>query len=67
MEKINIKETVPAIEFKVTDKGAFYQLEIKPVINGKAISNYEMPDTFFISEGNNVYLLSSVRDAAIAE
>jgi hypothetical protein len=67
MKKINIKETVPTIEFKLTDKGAFYQLEIKPVINGKTISNYEMPDTFFISEGNHVYLLSSVRDAVIAE
>ena len=67
LEKINIKKTIPVIEFTLTDKGAFYQLEMKPVINGKAISNYEMIDTFFIGDGDNVYMLSSVRDAAIVE
>ncbi len=67
LKKINVQKAVPVIEFKLTDKGAFYQLEMKPVINGKAISNYEMISTFFISEGDNVYLLASVRDAAIAE
>jgi len=67
MKKINMKKAAPTIEFKLTDKGAFYQLEMKPVVNGKTINNYEMIDTFFIGEGNNVYMLSSVRDAAIAE
>lgn len=67
MEKISIKATIPGIEFKLTDKGAFYQLEMMPVINGKAISNYEILDTFFIRDGDNVYLQSSVRDAAIVE
>lgn len=67
MQKININKTIPVIEFKLTDKGAFYQLEMIPVIDGKAIAKYEMLDTFFIKDGKNVYLLSSIRDAAIAE
>lgn len=67
MEKINIRKTVPVIQFRLTDKGAFYQLEMEPVINGRMISDYEMVDTFFIGEEDNVYMLSSVRDAAIAE
>ncbi len=67
LEKIDVRKAVPVIEFKLTDKGAFYQLEMKPVINGKAISNYEMISTFFISEGDNIYMLASVRDAAVAE
>lgn len=67
MEKINVRKAVPVIEFKLTDKGAFYQLEMQPVIEGKTINNYEIPDTFFIKQGATVYMLSSVRDAAIAE
>lgn len=67
MEKINIKKTLPAIQFKLTDKGAFHQLEMNLVVNGKTINNYKTMDTFFIGEGNNAYLLSSIRDAAIAE
>lgn len=67
IEKITVRQSVPVIEFKLSDKGAFYQLEMKPVINGKAITGYAVPDTFFIREGDNVYMLSSVRDAAIVE
>ena len=67
MVKINIQETVPSIGFKLTDKGAFYQLEMKPVINGKTINEFEMPDTFFMMEKQHVYMLASVRDAAVAE
>ncbi|MEJ7671698.1 MAG: hypothetical protein WKF59_03085 [Chitinophagaceae bacterium] len=67
MIKINMQKNVPVIQFQLSDKGAFYQLQMKPVINGKAINKYKVPDTFFISSNKNVYMLPSVRDAAIAE
>lgn len=67
LEKINVQIAVPLIEFKLTDKIAFYRLEMKPLINGKPITNYEMIGSFFISDGANVYLLASSRDAALAE
>lgn len=67
MIKRKMQKDVPVIQFQLTDKGAFYQLQMKPVINGKAISKYKLLDTFFISSNKNVYMLSSVRDAAISE
>jgi hypothetical protein len=67
MVKINMQKDVPVIQFQLTDQGAFYQLQMKPVINGKTINKCKTLDTFFISNNKNVYMLPSVRDAAIAE
>lgn len=67
IEKINVRQAAPVIEFKLTDKGDFYQLELKPVIQGKTIARYNVPDTFFIGQGDTIYMLSSLRDAAIVE
>jgi len=65
--KVNMQKDVPVIQFQLIDKGVFYQLQMKFVINGKAISNCKTLDTFFLRSNKNVYMLSSVRDAAIAE
>ncbi|MBS1668234.1 MAG: hypothetical protein JST58_12725 [Bacteroidetes bacterium] len=67
MQKINLKDAAPLIQFKLTDKGAFKQLELLPLINGKEIRNHKIFDKFFIYENDNIYLLSSLRDAAMVE
>jgi hypothetical protein len=67
MQKINLKDAAPLIQFKLTDKGIFQQLELLLLINGKEIRNHKIFDTFFIRENDNIYLLSSLRDAAMVE
>lgn len=67
IEDIEIKLETPSIQFQLIDKGAFYQLEMKPFLNGKVIRNFELITTFFIQQDEDIYMLSSQRDAAISE
>ena len=57
----------PTLRFRLTDKGSFHQLEMKVFLDNLEITNYELEPTFFISKGEVLFFLSSLRDAAIAE
>ena len=57
----------PTLRFRLTDKGSFFQLEMKVFSNNMEITNYKLEPTFFISKGEILFFLSSLRDAAMAE
>ncbi len=57
----------PTLRFRLTDKGPFHQLEMKVFSNNVEITNYKLEPTFFISKGEILFFLSSLRDAAMAE
>lgn len=60
-------QEIPSIQFQLIDKSVFYQLEMKVLLNGKAIKNFTSITAFFIQQEENIYMLSSQRDAAISE
>jgi hypothetical protein len=57
----------PSVQFQLIDKGAFYQLEMKVLLNGKDIKKFIPLSAFFIQQEKNIYMLSSQRDAAMSE
>jgi len=67
IEDIRICQEIPSIQFQLIDKGAFYQLEMKVLLNGKVLKNFEPIAAFFIQQEENIYMLSSQRDAAMSE
>lgn len=67
IEDIQIKAETPSLQFQLNDKGSIYQLEMKVLLNDKSIKGIEAIAPFFIQLEENIYLLSSLRDAAIAE
>ena len=67
IEDIRICQEIPSIQFQLIDKGAFYQLEMKVLLNGKALKNCKPITAFFIQQEENIYMLSSQQDAAMSE
>lgn len=67
IEDIRICQEIPSIQFQLIEKSAFYQLEMKVLLNGKAIKNFTSITAFFIQQEENIYMLSSQRDAAMSE
>lgn len=67
IEDIRICQERPSIQFQLIDKGAFYQLEMNVLLNRKAMKNFEPITAFFIQQEENIYMLSSQRDAAMSE
>lgn len=67
IETIHIDQETPFIQFQLVEKGAFYQLEMEVLLNGKAFKKYEPITTFFIQHEQNIYMLPSLRDAGISE
>ncbi len=67
IKKITISESLPSIRFVLVDKGAFYQFQMHVLVNGKELSGYDAGITLFIQHQQILYLLPSLRDAAIAE
>lgn len=67
IEDIHICQEIPSIQFQLIDKGAFYQLEMKVLLSGKALKNFEPITTFFIQQEKKIYMLSSQRDVAMSE
>ncbi|MBI2283099.1 MAG: hypothetical protein HYU71_05275 [Bacteroidetes bacterium] len=65
--QIQIASETPELHFVLTDQGAFYQLTMEVLVKGEPLTDYEADTTFFISQGLTIYLLSSLRDAAIAQ
>lgn len=66
-QQIQIASAIPELRFVLADHGAFYQLSMQVLVQGKPLTDYEADTTFFISQGKTIYLLSSLRDAAIAQ
>lgn len=66
-QQIQIASETPDLRFVLTDRGAFYQLAMQVLVKGKPLTDYEADTTFFISQGQAIYLLPSLRDAAIAQ
>lgn len=64
---IQISSETPDIRFLLADHGSFYQLEMQVLVKGEPLAEYEADTTFFISQGQIIYLLPSLRDAAIAQ
>lgn len=67
IEDISICQEIPSIQFQLIDKGPFYQLEMMVLLSEKAIRNFEPITAFFIQQDQNIYQLSSQRDAAMSE
>ncbi|MCW3090488.1 MAG: hypothetical protein JWP81_1557 [Ferruginibacter sp.] len=67
IQKITLSELLPALRFMLADKGAFYQLQLQVWLNGKLLTGYDAGIAFFIRHQETFYMLSSLRDAAIAE
>lgn len=67
IEDIQIKTEIPSLQFQLNDKGLVYQLEMKVLLNDKSIKGIEANAPFFVQQEENIYMISSLRDAAIAE
>lgn len=67
IKKIALSDSSPSIRFVLADKGAFYQFQMQVWVNGKELSGYDSGITLFIQHKQILYLLPSLRDAAIAE
>lgn len=65
--QIQIASETPELHFLLIDCGAFYQLTMQVLVKGEPLTDYEADTTFFISQGLTIYLLPSLRDAAIAQ
>ncbi|HEY6082979.1 MAG TPA: hypothetical protein VIU45_05940 [Chitinophagaceae bacterium] len=65
--KIKISHNKPGLRFRLTDKGPFYLLEIEVWLEGARLNGYEFTTGFFIEKFQDMYLFSSLRDAAVAE
>ncbi|MDB5232043.1 MAG: hypothetical protein JWN76_2848 [Chitinophagaceae bacterium] len=66
-QKIFISGERPRIHFELSDKGVFYQLRLIITVNDKPIDDYDAGYTFLIIHYESIYLLESVRDAALVE
>lgn len=67
IKRITLSELLPSLRFTLTDKGAFYQFQMQVWVNGKELSKYDAGVTLFILQQQTLYMLPSLRDAAISE
>lgn len=63
---VKISDKTPEVQLELIDKGEYYRLQLKILINGAALANYD-PCRLFVFSKDQVYLLGSLRDAAIIE
>lgn len=64
---VHIMNDTPALHFHLADKGVLFGLTLNATVQGKLLKNAGTDTFFFLCQGENLCLLSSVRDAAIAE
>ncbi len=67
LREIEIHDDTPGLRFRLTDKGPFYLLEIEVWLKGRKLDGDEFTTAFFIEKFQELYLLSSLRDVALAE
>lgn len=63
---VKISDKAPEVQLELIDKGEYYRLQLKILINGAVLANYD-PCRLFVFSKDQVYLLGSLRDAAIIE
>lgn len=65
--RIIVSTDMPVVAFSLTDMGVYYQFRPEIWINGELVQEYEANTSFFVSHKNTLYLLGSLRDAAILQ
>lgn len=65
--RIAVSTYVPVVTFNLTDMGVYYQFRAEIWINRELVQEYEADTSFFVSHKNTLYLLGSLRDAAILQ
>lgn len=65
--RITVSTDVPVVTFSLTDKGVYYQFRPEIWINGELVQECETDTSFFVSHKNTLYLLRSLRDAALLQ
>ena len=69
IQTIRIGSSEPELRFRLINKGDFYQFDLRIFVKNKEIKAYIASPTFFIQdfEIDTLFLLASLRDAAIVE
>lgn len=67
IRKVNIRGEVPRLHFKLRKKTSFYQLHMNASIRGEYLKNIEWHPAFFITQWQDVYMLSSLRDSGVVK
>lgn len=67
IRKITLSSDFPELRFILKDMGVFYQLEMQVWVNNNLLLEPDIGTTLFIRDNQTQYILSSIRDAAIAE
>jgi len=66
LEKICLSPAIPDIRFVLTDKGTYFILQMQVYVLGNKLTAYDTGMTFFIRNQQTLYMLRSLRDAALA-
>lgn len=64
---INIRRERPQLSFKLSDKGAYYRLDLKVSIANKIVAAFDADLAFFIRSEDKYYLISSLKDIAVLD
>jgi hypothetical protein len=65
--KINMHSEIPRLHFRLAETEAYYQLEVKAVVKKKAVTRPNWDTPFFLRQDQDFYVLSSLRDAGLAQ
>jgi hypothetical protein len=67
LDRIEIRTERPVLQFLLFDRGDMYQLKLQVCVKGSIIEDPAMEHLFFIRDTDTLYLLSSLKDAAMVE
>ena len=67
LERVEISPATPSIRFLLLDRGDIFQLHIRVFIKEQVLESYCADHLFFIKSGEQIHLLSSLKDAAVIE
>lgn len=65
--RIVVSTDVPVVTFSLTDKGVYFQFRPEIWINGEPVQEFEADTSFFVSHKHTLYLIGSLRDAALLQ
>lgn len=67
MERVIVQGITPRLQFQLTDRHDFFEFTLKISLQGRQVDDYCSDLLFFIQEKENLYLLPTLRDAALVE
>jgi hypothetical protein len=67
LDLIEIKTEKPLLQFYLSDRQDFFQLQLKAAVKNRVLEHFFTDHSFFIKDDREIYLLPSLRDAAIVE